>query len=505
MKRQNRTYLLIALAIIIVAGFLTVNFKSNEADGSNLPDLSDIQDNVQANDMPINTLADINGALTNIVEETVPSVVTIRVSEEVTIQRSPIPPFFRHFFGEDMPSRPEKRLREGLGSGVIVSKDGYILTNNHVVADAEKIIVTLHNGREYKGDVIGRDPLTDVAVVKIDAENLHPLPIGNSDEAKVGEMVLAIGSPMGAQLAQTVTFGIISAKGRTIGGGQGSFNYYIQTDAAINPGNSGGALVDMNGQLIGINSAIISKTGGNQGIGLAVPSKIARSIMNSLIEKGEVERGYLGIGFGGNVDATMAEALDVDVTNGVIISNVEKGSPADKAGLKEGDIVYKINGKTVKDWSQVRVIIGTSKPGDKVTLGIVQDGKKEKVEVTLGKNKELAALTGQKSGDQQLGKTLGFDVENLDPRIAQQLGLKSNQNGVIVTDIDQTSDAYRQGLRSKDIIIEVSDKPVKSVNDFAKAINSLKGKKDVVLLHIIRAGRVNGDIVLNKQYIAFKL
>lgn len=505
MKSQNRNYILIAIAIILIAGFVTVDFDASEAGLINLPDFSKVEDETAAKDMPINTLADINKALSEIVDETVPSVVTIRVSEEVTIQRRSVPPFFQQFFGgRAVPSRPEKQIRQGLGSGVIVSKDGYILTNNHVVANAEKIIVTLHNGREYHGKVVGRDRLTDIAVVKIDAEGLNPLPIGDSEKVQVGEMVLAIGSPLRPNLAQTVTFGIVSAKGRTIGRGNG-YNLYIQTDAAINPGNSGGALVNMNGQLIGINSAIISKTGGFQGIGLAIPSNIARSIMRSLIDNGKVERGYLGVGFGGEVDATMARALQVDVTNGVIIGNVAEGSPADEAGLQKSDIIYEINGDPVNSWKELRTVIGTSTPGERVDLGIVRGSKQMEVTVTLGENEQMAALEGQSSGDKGLSKTLGFDVEDIGPRIAKQLGLESNQSGVVVTDVNPTSNAYRQGLRSHDIIVEVANQPVENLKDFIKAIRNVQGEDQVVLLQVLRAGRLQGDIVVNRRYIAFEL
>lgn len=505
MKRQNRSLLFIAIVIIAISCFFVVDFNATEAGIFNIPKITNVENKTVDRDAPINTLADINGALTQIVDETVPSVVTVRVKEKVTIQRRQLPRMFQQFFGGQAYSQPQQRVRQGLGSGVVISKDGYILTNNHVVAGADDILVTLHNGREYKGEVVGRDPLTDIAVVKIDADNLNPLPIGDSDNVKVGEMVLAIGSPLEDKLAQSVTFGIVSAKGRTIGNGS-SYNYYIQTDAAINPGNSGGALVNMSGQLIGINSAIISKTGGYQGIGLAIPSNIAKSVMNSLIDNGKVERGYLGIQYGGDVDATMAQALNVDISNGIIVGTVEEGSPADEAGLQENDIIYKINDNTINSWAELRVIVGTSKPGDELKLGVVHDGERTTVNVTLGENEQIAALNDQDSGGEDLSENLGFQVDNLGAEIAQRLGLQSSQPGVIVTDVERASAAFRQGLRSHDIIVSVSNETVANTSDFINAIRDIEESgTQVVLLKVLRAGKVQGDIVVSKQYIAFKL
>ncbi len=499
MKRQNRSYLLIAVAVVVIAGFLTVDFNANEAGLISLPDFTAVEDETTASEVPINTLADINEALTEIVDETVPSVVTIKVSETVEVRRSPFRGFF-NFFGRQrrVPDEPQQRLRRGLGSGVIVSEDGYIITNQHVVEGAEQIIVTLYNGRQYQGEVIGTDPLTDIAVVKIDAEDLNPIPIGSSDEVQVGELVLAIGSPLGTNLAHSVTFGIVSATGRTLGPGRGYQNY-IQTDAAINPGNSGGALVNMSGQLIGINTAIISRTGGYQGIGLAVPSNLVRSIMRSIIDDGEVERGYLGISLGGTVDATMARALDINLNYGIIIGSVTEGSPADEAGLQENDIIYAINDEPVRSWAALRTIVGTSNPGDELTFGVLRDGERMEITVTLGNRAEspIALKQNQRGNLDELNETLGFEVENLNSRIAQQLGLEADQQGVVVTDVKPTSDAFRQGLQPGDVIIEVSNQPVENVREFIDALREIEGEDQVVLLQVIR-----GE---SQLYIAFEL
>ncbi len=497
MTPRNRSYLLIAAAVILVIGFLTIDYKANGA-GFKLPEFTAIQDEKTAEEVPINTLADINEALTDIVDETVPSVVTVRVSETVEVQRSPIPPFFQRFFGRrQLPDEPQERVRQGLGSGVIVSEEGYILTNNHVVANADQIIVTLYDGREFTGEVIGRDPLTDIAVVKINAEDLNPIPIGNSDEVQVGEMVLAIGSPLGSNLAHSVSFGIISAKGRTIG--LTGFENFIQTDAAINPGNSGGALVNMSGQLIGINTAIASRTGGYQGIGFAVPSNLARSIMRSIIDDGEVERGYLGISLGGTVDATMSRALGIDLNYGIIIGNVTEGSPADEAGLQADDIIYAVNNEPLRDFATLRTIVGTSMPGEELRFSILRNGERMEIRVTLGNRAESPIAFEQNRQDQvdDLNEMLGFSVENLTARIAQQLGLENNQQGVVVTEVSRASDAYRQGLRRRDVITEVSNQPVENISEFVDIIREIEGENQVVLLQILRAG--------NRQFIAFEM
>lgn len=499
MKRQNIRYLFIAAAAVVIAGFITLDFKANDAGVIGLPDFTAVEEATTAEEMPINSLQDLNDALTDIVDEVVPSVVTIRVSQKVEIQSSPFRRFFEEFgfFRNRAPIEPQKRIRKGLGSGVIVSEDGYILTNNHVVAGAEEIIVTLYNGRQFQGEVIGTDPLTDIAVVKIDAENLNPIPIGNSDEVEVGELVLAVGSPLGIE--HSVSFGIVSAKGRTPGLSRIGYENFIQTDAAINPGNSGGALVNMSGQLVGINTAIASRTGGYQGIGFAVPSNLARSIMRSIIDDGEVERGYLGISKGGVVDATMANALNIELTHGIIIGEVTEGSPADEAGLRPNDIIYAINGEPIYDWASIRTIVGTSTPGEELTFSILRDNERMKITVTLGNRAESPFAYKQKQQDDvnNLEETLGFDVENLTGRLVRRLGLEPDQEGVVVTQVNPTSDAFRQGLRRGDVITEVSNQPVENVSEFMDAIREIEGEDQVVLLQILRDD--------NRFYIAFEL
>jgi len=495
MKRFNFSYLIGVLAILII-GFYSVDLYSDKAGVATLPDFTTEADVEPAEDKPIRNLKDFNDAVVEIADEAIPAVVTIRVTQRVEV-RDP----FSMFFGNPGNGTREQ-LRRGLGSGVIVSENGYILTNNHVVEGADEIVVSTHKGLEYDGKVVGTDPRTDIAVVKIDTEeNFKALKIGNSDETRVGEMVLAIGSPLNEDLAHSVTMGIISAVDRSIGilGESGGYERFLQTDAAINQGNSGGALINMNGELIGINSAIASRSGGNEGIGFAVPSNLAKSIMESLIETGKVERGYLGISYGGVVDRTMAKALGLEKAQGVIIGSVEANTPAEESGLKEGDVIQTVNGERVDSWVKFRSVIGTSKPGTEITLGINRNGEEQEITVTLGTlPEELASSSFGQQPDRDIESRLGFQVRNLTPNIARQLQIDPNQSGVVVTEISQGSNAYRQGLRQGDVIISVSRNPVEDISDFNSEMSKVAESEDqVALLGILREGA--------KQLIAFEL
>lgn len=496
MKRFNSTYLLIAALAVLLVGFYSVDINSNEAHVASLPDFTSTTEVEPSDKQPVKTLKDFNDAIVNIADKATPAVVTIKVTQTVEVPQNP----FSRFFGDPGGGDTRERQRSGLGSGVIVSKDGYIITNNHVVENADELVVGLSNGKEYDGEIVGTDPQTDIAVVKIEADNLSALKIGNSDDVRVGEMVLAIGSPLGEDLAHSVSMGIVSAKGRAIGiieQGAGYENF-IQTDAAINPGNSGGALVNMDGELVGINSAIASRSGGNDGIGFAVPSNLAKSIMKSLIETGKVARGYLGITGGGEVDRTMARALGLEDAHGVIVGGVQNDGPAEKAGLKEGDVIQTLNGNKIENWFKFRTSIATSEPGSEVTLGIIRDGKKKTVTVTLGEFPEQEMASTTQRPDRDMEDQLGFRAQNLTPELAQRLGLEPNQDGVVVTAINRGSNAYRQGLREGDVITSVSRNKVENISDFNREINKVvKSDDKVVLLKIIRGG-IN-------QYIAFEL
>jgi serine protease Do len=323
----------------------------------------------RADERPIRTLRDLNQAFVDIVSKVKPAVVTVSTERIIYVRpMSPFSgdPFFRFFFGPQGRQAPEQEYRQrGLGSGVIVSADGHILTNNHVIENADSIFVRTYDGERFTAQVVGTDPQTDIAVIKIDDSNLHFINIGNSDALQVGEIVLAVGSPMSENLAYTVTQGIVSAKGRA-DVGLATYEDFIQTDAAINPGNSGGPLVNLDGELVGINAAIVSQTGGFQGIGFAVPSNMAVRVMNSLITEGRVSRAWLGINIQ-DVNEQIAGAMGLDEPVGALIGDVVSGSPADKAGLQPGDIVLDFSGRRIENAHELRSLIGSSPPGKSLT------------------------------------------------------------------------------------------------------------------------------------------
>lgn len=488
MKPLNSIHALLAALAVLLIAFYTIDLQplNNKASVFNLPDFTSTTDVKPSDQQPVNTLQDLNDAIVNITEKTTPTVVTVFTTQTVTRQ-NPFSRFF-NFPGED---DTQKFQRSGLGSGVIVSQDGYILTNNHVVEGADEIRVRTFEGNELNAEIVGTDPQTDVAVLKIDAKNLPAIELGTSDNVRVGEFVLAIGSPFGGNLAHSVSFGIVSGKGRAIGLAQqtGGYENFIQTDAAINPGNSGGALINLDGELIGINTAIASRSGGNQGIGFAIPVDMAKNIMTQLIETGEVTRAYLGI-FGQTLDATMAEALGIDQTQGVLINTVEEGTPAEEAGLQEGDVIIAMNGKRVKTYYAFRTDVAGKKPGTKVTLDIIRDGEQQKIEVSLGELPgDQTASSNDSSGGGDLEDNLGFAVQNVTPEIARQLKLSRNTKGVVVTNISRGSDAYRQGLRQGDVIVSIARQRIEDVGDFNNIMNELVEEgNQAVLLRVIRQG-----------------
>jgi serine protease Do len=391
-------------------------------------------------------------------------------------------PFFRRFFGEDFERRlptPPKRGEQGLGSGVIVSSDGYIVTNNHVVNEADDVRVSLPDKRTFKAKVIGTDPKTDLAVIKIDATDLPALPWGNSAQLQVGEMVLAVGSPFG--LSQTVTMGIISATGRA---NMGIVDYedFIQTDAAINPGNSGGALVNMQGKLIGINTAIFSQSGGNMGIGFAIPSNMARSVMNSLLKHGKVIRGWLGVSIQ-EVTADLAKEFGADDTSGALVGDVLDDSPAAKAKLERGDIITSFNGTVIRDPVQLRSLVADAAPGSQVTVSVLRNKKPLDVQITVGELPKDVAQAGGGAADTGKGThaLAGVTVEDAAThRERDKTAFK--RTGVVVTDIEPDSPAERAGLRVGDVIREINRKPIKTVGDFERQTRLLSPDSAVLVL-----------------------
>ena len=388
-------------------------------------------------------------------------------------------PFFQQFFGDQFSRQMPREQREhSLGSGVIVSEDGYILTNNHVVDKATDIKVALPDKREFKGKLVGSDPKTDIAVVKISATGLPTLAFGNSDKMQVGDYVFAIGDPFG--IGETATMGIVSAKGR---GNLDIEDYedFIQTDAAINPGNSGGALINARGELVGINTAILAGNGGgNQGIGFAIPIDMARRVMDQILKNGKVSRGYLGVAIQ-EVTPDLAKAFAAPEGKGALVGGVSPDGPGAKAGLQKGDVIEEIDGQEVSGVNELRLRIASTAPGTTVHLKVLHNGQSRDVAVTLGQLPEKAN-EGPLSGDESEGTPMkGVQVDELTPQLRRELDLGPSVHGVIVTDVSPDSPAGDAGLRRGDVIEEVNRQPVESVAEFRRALRR-SGKQSLVLL-----------------------
>ncbi len=379
--------------------------------------------------------------------------------------------------GPEGPLDPRGPRENGMGSGVIVSPDGYILTNNHVVEGATEVTVTLPDKQEFTGKVVGLDPKTDLAVVKIDAKHLPYVRWGDSSKLQVGEPVLAIGNPFG--LTSTVTQGIVSALGR---GRMGITQYedFIQTDAAINPGNSGGALVNTKGELVGINTAIMSRTGGYQGIGFAVPVSMAKPVYQSLVKTGRVVRGYLGIGIQ-DVTNDLAESFELQEAKGALVGDVKEGSPADRAGLNQGDVIITYQGSPVEDPAALQRMVTRTRVGTKAALTVIRDGKETNLTVTVG---EQADPTKVARGEEERAQhaMIGLAVEDLDSRTARALGLQENTRGVVVAAVQPGSAADRAGLARGDVIREINRRPIASVREFEEVASAMKEDQRVLLL-----------------------
>jgi serine protease Do len=406
-----------------------------------------------------------------------PSVVSISSVTRARVRSSrnaqpDLPEEFRDFFGPDFFDRfhnfrmpRDGQEQQGLGTGVIVSEDGYVLTNNHVVRGADEVTVTLSDDRALKAKIVGTDAKTDLAVLKIEARDLVPAALGDSDQAEVGDWVLAIGSPFG--LDQTVTAGIISAKGRHMRIAE--YEDFIQTDAAINPGNSGGPLVNLQGQVIGINTAIASRSGGYQGVGFAIPSNMVTMVKDAILKQGHVQRGRLGALIQ-NLNEDLAKSFGYDSSKGVLVGDVLKDSPAEKAGLKTGDIVVKFNGRSVETADQLRNAVAATPPGTKAEVVFFRDGKQQKLSLTIGElEDERVAATDSPRGESPT--PWGLSVQTLTPELARQLGADRDEQGVVITDVEPGSTAARVGLRPKDTIVSVGNTPVRSVREFREAVD----------------------------------
>ena len=400
-------------------------------------------------------------------------------------------PFFRQFFGDEFYRQfeiPKERREQSLGLGVIVDPNGLIVTNNHVVAKADEIKVLLGDKREFKGKVVGTDPKTDVAVVKINAKDLPTIPWGDSDKLQVGEYVLAIGNPFG--LNQTVTMGIVSAVGRA-NVGIAEYEDFIQTDAAINPGNSGGALVNVRGELIGINTAIFSQSGGYMGVGFAVPSDMVKSVMDSLVKSGKVVRGWLGVSIQ-DVSPDLAKQFALPEAKGAVVTDILENSPAAKAGLQQGDVIVSFDGAPVDNTGMLRNRVAQTPIGKKVQVGVIRDKKEKELEVLIAEQpKEISR--GQEEGpgtpDEEVSTALsGIEVRDLSPNLVQRYGLSKSDKGVVITQVDQGSAAADSGLREGDLVVEINRQAVKSVKDYDRLAAKV-GKQDTVLLLVNRQGR----------------
>jgi serine protease Do len=418
------------------------------------------------------------GSFAELAENLSPTVVNVKVTkiEKAALHGPQIPDghfgdFFERFFKE-MPRVPENHRTQGAGSGVIISQDGYILTNNHVVERAQEVTVTLSNKKEYKAQVIGRDPKTDLAVLKIEAQK--PLPaaaMGNSEQLKVGDWVIAIGNPFG--LNHTVTSGIVSAKGRVIGAGP--YDDFIQTDASINPGNSGGPLFNMRGEVVGINTAIIPQ---GQGIGFAIPVNTAKPLIPQLVTKGEVTRGYLGVNIQ-SITPDLAKALQIENREGALVADVIPDSPAEKGGIKRGDIIIAYDGKSVKDNHDLPAMVAVTPVDRKVTVTVLRNGKKRQLHVKVGKLPSEEAKLSQTS--QPADGKWGLQLHDLSPQMGHQFRLQVDQ-GVVVVGVKPGSPAYEAGIQQGDVIVEVNRQPVNSVEEVKKNINKSKQKDHLLLL-----------------------
>lgn len=427
-------------------------------------------------------------AFSEIVNAVSPAVVNISSTKVMRRDSAPFSedPFFDFFNPFHDFAFPKKWKEQSLGSGVIVSKDGYIITNNHVVEQSEDIRVTLFDKRSFRGKVVGADPKTDIAVVKISADDLPTVPLGDSDKLQVGEFVLAIGNPFG--LSHTVTMGIISAVGRA-NVGIADYEDFIQTDAAINPGNSGGPLVNVKGEIIGINTAIFSRSGGYQGIGFAVPSNMSRLVMDQLMKQGKIVRGWLGVSIQ-DVTPELSQKFGLKEAKGALVSEVSKGSPAESAGITQGDIILEFNGKEVKSVGALRNTVAQSKVGTQVAIKILRGGKEYTLKAVIAELPKDVAGAPQEpsSGDIQRNAFSGITVMELTKEIARQLGLGPEEKGVVVVRVEQGSAADEAGLKKGDVVQEIDRKKIHGVDDF-KRLSSAIESGTTTLLFINRGGK----------------
>ncbi len=530
-RLRNPVRVILVLAVLIVAAGVIIDRDTNQFTLQTA--VGQTNDTLQTSE-DFQHLERANRAFIDLVARTRPAVVQITTTTQrnriITPERQQITPeqeeqfrdffgdeFFRRFFRDPEQEQPDQQAPRqrifrnpvpvrGVGSGVIVSDDGYILTNNHVIERSDEIRVTLSNGKEYPAELVGRDAAgtevsgTDLAVLKIDAEGLPTLPFGDSDQLEVGEWVIAIGTPL--NFSQTVTRGIVSAKGRPGWFSGIKYGNFIQTDAPINRGNSGGALINIRGELVGINTAIITGglSTGNIGIGFAVPSKMAQQVLPQLIKHGKVERGWLGISMR-NVDQDLAEKLDFDTPRGAFVRGVSKGSPADKAGIQRSDVIVEFNGETIRDINDLMYVVAATEVGKSVEVIVLRDGTEEKrLTVKLGKRTEeaIAKLNAQLqeaenmrpelrgarlNRDEQKEAFAGLQVQNLTPAIAERYGYASDEKGVVVTQVESGSNAEKKGIVPGSLIQEMEWTEIDDLASYSRLVEQLtnENKKQVLL------------------------
>ena len=487
--RQNRKKLLFGLmAGLVLSGTFVAVFSTGAVGSPTSSAVSTPRSTVQ----PGQSDSQAGGGFAHVVKAVRPAVVNITASRVMGTgfpQTPDLPDWFKpgpqdkHFFGTPPFPNPRQEPRGmGMGSGVIVSPDGYVVTNHHVVEGAKTVTVALLDKREFTGSIVGSDPQTDLAVIKIQGDNLPFIPWGDSAQLDVGDYVLAIGSPFG--LHSTVTQGIVSAKGR---GGMGITQYedFIQTDAAINPGNSGGALVNIHGELVGINTAILSRTGGYQGVGLAIPANIGQHVYSSLITTGKVTRGFLGVGIQ-DVTPDLATSFNLDRPAGAIVTEVREESPADRAGLQRGDTIIRYEEQPIANPRDLQRVVTTTPIGTEVTMVVVRGGKEQSLHATIvARPVDQQVASAQQPGDES--SLAGVTVEELTPRLAKQLGVGHTMTGVVVTGVRMGSRAEKAGLVQGDIIREINHESIQSLKEFRQTVKTLPNEQ-TILLFIHRQG-----------------
>ncbi|HEY3862626.1 MAG TPA: Do family serine endopeptidase [Verrucomicrobiae bacterium] len=476
---QKFAALLLGGAVLAGTGAVVLTVRASDQ-ATKVKSLGLVVDN-----RPLDNNVKISTSFAPIVKRVVPSVVKVEVTipgKEAEMGGLPDNPLFRQFFGDQFGGGHQKFMtppERGVGSGVIVTKDGYILTNNHVVDGANEVKVTLNDGRQFKAKVVGRDPQSDVAVVKIDAHDLPAITFADSSQSEVGDIVLAVGNPFA--IGQSVTMGIISATGR---GGVGIEDYedFIQTDAAINPGNSGGALVDAEGRLVGINTAIYSRSGGNQGIGFAIPTDLAKGVMVSLIEHGKVTRGYLGVRIQ-DITPLLAKEFNLKNNRGALVGEVESSGPAARAGLKSGDVILSFNGHKVTDSTHLRLEVAETAVGERVPVEVQRGDSTKTLEVKLKEIPGQQQLASNDSNQSAAGDTLqGVGVSDIDSQTRQQMSIPEDVRGAVVTEVAPNSASAQAGLKAGDVITEINHHEVAGANDAVRLTEHSKTR--VTLLHV---------------------